>query len=211
MTDEVTQGAQDTTAAPAAPAQSDASLLTPPAAPEASAPDAAKPQDDAAKPADAKPTVPEEYADFTVAEGIEINPEVLNDFKGLAKEFGLTQEAAQKLIDMQSRMEGQRAEAVQKALSEQSQAWVKSLREDAEFGGEGYDKNVATAVKAVERFASPELRSLLNDSGLGNHPELVKLFHRIGKAISEDSLALGGTQQDPASDDPAKRLYPTMN
>lgn len=192
MTDEVTQGAQETTAAPAAPAQSDASLLTPPAAPEAPAKDA--PQQDAAKPADAKPAAPEEYADFTVAEGVEINPEVLADFKGLAKEFGLTQEAAQKLIDMQSRMEGMRAEAAHQALIEQSQAWVKSLREDAEFGGESYDKNVATAVKAVERFASPELRSLLNQSGLGNHPELVKLFHRIGNSISEDSIAFGGTQ-----------------
>ncbi|MEC7472463.1 MAG: hypothetical protein VX946_03765 [Pseudomonadota bacterium] len=49
-------------------------------------------------------------------------------------------------------------------------------------------------MKAIEKFGSPELRQVLNDSGLGNHPELVKFCHRIGKAISDDSLVLGGTQ-----------------
>lgn len=199
MTDEVIQGAQDTPAAPASPAQSDGSLLTPPAQPatEATAPEAAKPENEAAKPEDAKPAALDEYADFTLADGMEMNQEVLADFKGMAKELGLTQEAAQKLIDLQSRMTSLQSEQTQQALAAQSQAWAKAIREDAEFGGENYEKNVGIAVKAVERFASPELRSLLNDSGLGNHPELVKLFHRIGSAISEDSLVLSGTQASP--------------
>lgn len=51
------------------------------------------------------------------------------------------------------------------------QEWVASAKADAEFGGEKLAANLATAKKALDTFGSTELRTLLNQSGLGDHPE----------------------------------------
>ncbi len=209
MTDETqAAAAQDTTAATQADAaQSEGSLLTPgteatppaegaqqdagtQAERDAKAEGEGGEQDDKDKAAGA----PEDYADFTVPEGIEMDADVLTQFKGIAKELGISQEDAQKFIDLQAGMESKRTEALQQALADQSQQWKDQIKNDKEFGGENYDSNVALAVKTIEAFGSPELRTVLNDSGLGNHPELVKFCHRIGKAISDDKLVMGGTQ-----------------
>jgi hypothetical protein len=47
------------------------------------------------------------------------------------------------------------------------------------------------AKKALDAFGTTELRSLLNESGLGNHPEVIRFMFRAGKAISEDSMVTG--------------------
>lgn len=208
MTDETqAAAAQDTTAATQAEAaQSEGSVLTPGTTTNPAQPDPAKAAEGAAgkgesegkdteadgKPADAG--APEDYGDFSFPEGVEIDADVMTEFKGLAKELGITQEAAQKLIDLQASMEEKRAETLQQMVADQSQQWANQVKNDPEIGGENYDQSVALAVKTIETFGSPELRTLLNDSGLGNHPELVKFCHRIGKAISEDKLVMGGTQ-----------------
>ncbi len=207
--------AQDTTAATQADAaQSESSLLTPGA--EKTPPVEGTQQEEGAKTGDETDAkgegdetddkdkaagAPEEYADFAVPEGVEMDADVLTEFKGIAKELGISQEAAQKLIDLQSSMEAKRADSLQQALADQSQQWMDQVKNDKEFGGENYDSNVALAVKTIEAFGSPELRTVLNDSGLGNHPELVKFCHRIGKAISDDNLVLGGTQTGRKSDE----------
>lgn len=185
MTDS-TQGAAapDTTTSAAEPVQSDAAV-TPEAG--ATAP-AAEPT------ADAGQQPPVEYTDFSVPEGMEIDADVLGSFKGIAKELGISQEAAQKLIDLQTGLTQKQAEATQAALAAQAQQWADTVKADKEIGGERYAQTVETAAKAVEKFGSPELRTLLNESGLGNHPELVKFCHRIGQALSEDTLVQGGTQ-----------------
>lgn len=201
MTDETTTAdAQDTTAAPAAVEQSDAApattetttTLTPPAA------DAGQEADAGAEQADKPTGPPDEYADFAVGEGAEIDADVLNDFKGIAKELGLTQEGAQKLIDLQTAMAAKSEKALTDSREGLRKQWSEAVRNDPEFGGEKYDENVAIAAKTMQAFGDDTLRTLLNDSGLGNHPALVKFCHRIGKAISEDRLVMPGTQAPPA-------------
>lgn len=192
--------AQETPAAAAGDIQSDASVTPAAVAAPATPAETQQPAAPQAEPqkTDAKPDqaqgAPESYADFTVAEGITMHADLLDGFKGLAKELGLSQESAQKLIDLQAKVELASAEATQAALVEQSQQWAADTKADPEIGGANYDANVQTALKAVHAFASPELVQLLNDSGLGNHPAMVKAFLRIGKAISEDSIVLPGTQ-----------------
>lgn len=199
MTDSTqTAAAQDTTASAAGDVQSGSSLLTPEAqmaeTPEATT--EASNEESGQKPDGA----PEEYGDFTFPEGAELDADVLTEFKGIAKELGLPQEKAQALIDLQAKVEASRLAATQKAMAAQAQQWADAVKADKEIGGDNYDKSVETAVKAIEKFGSPELRTYLNESGLGNHPELVKFCHRIGKALTEDTLVMGGTQQSRKSD-----------
>lgn len=194
MTDE-TQAAQDTTTS-AEPVQSDVAA-TPEAAPSAPA---AEPAADAGQPV--------EYADFNVPEGLEIDADVLGSFKEVARELGISQEHAQKLIDLQAGLVQKQAEAMQAALTAQAQQWADAVKADKDLGGERYDATVTAAAKAVERFGTPELRTLLNETGLGNHPEMVRAFYRIGQALSEDNLVQGGTQTTGKS--LAERLWGTQ-
>lgn len=198
-------------AAPAAPAATPApesTLLTPPAAPAATDPkpeggDPAKPSDPA-KPEDGKPKeegkdqpqgAPEAYTDFTLPDGMEMDATVLGEFTGLAKELNISQESAQKLIDLQTKIATQQAEQYQAAVLKQGEQWAAAVKNDPELGGENYDKSVASAVKVIQAFGDDGLRDLLNNSGLGNHPALFKFCHRLSQAISEDKFVLPGNQQ----------------
>ena len=191
-----------TAQAPAPAAES--SVLTPPAPTDAPAPnpDDAKP-DDADKPKDEsknadgkdKPTgAPEAYEDFTLPEGMEMDVEILGEFKNLAKELNIPQAKAQQLIDFQSQLASKQAEAYQAAVTKQAQDWAAEIKNDPEIGGENYDKSVASAIKVIQSFGDPALTELLNTSGLGNHPALFKFCHRISAAISEDKFVLPGSQ-----------------
>ena len=93
-------------------------------------------------------------------------------------------------------------------LAEARNDWAQQSRADAEFGGEKLDENLAVAKKAVEALASPELKTLLEQSGLGNHPEIIRLFYRAGRSLSQDSF-VGGKPAQGQSD--ARRLYANSN
>ncbi|UEH06675.1 hypothetical protein [Pseudomonas sp. HN8-3] len=191
-----------TVEAPAPAAES--SVLTPPAPTDAPAPkpDDAQPEDadkpkDESKDADGKdkPTgAPEAYEDFTLPEGMEMDVEILGEFKNLAKELNIPQAKAQQLIDFQSQLASKQAEAYQAAVTKQAQDWAAEIKNDPEIGGENYDKSVASAIKVIQSFGDPALTELLNTSGLGNHPALFKFCHRISAAISEDKFVLPGSQ-----------------
>lgn len=145
--------------------------------------------------ADAKLTgAPETYEDFSLPEGMEMDADVLGEFKNLAKELNIPQAKAQQLIDFQSQLATKQAEQYQAAVTKQAQDWAASIKSDPEVGGENYEKSVASAVKVIQSFGDPALTELLNTSGLGNHPALFKFCHRISAAISEDKFVLPGSQ-----------------
>ena len=189
MTDSTQASAPESPTSAAADVQSGAPAVAPvteqaPAAPEAQA----------EAPAEA-PGQPYEWQDFTVPEGVQLNEEITTSFKSILEDAKLSpQEKAQSLLDLQGKLTQSLMESQEQAKAEQAQQWAAQIKADKELGGENYSKTVETAVKAIEQYGSPELRSLLNETGIGNHPELVKFCHRIGKALSEDGLVMGGTQ-----------------
>lgn len=62
------------------------------------------------------------------------------------------------------------------------------MKADKEIGGDKLTASLSKAQQALETFGTPELKEYLNETGLGNHPELVKAFVKIGKAMSEDNM-----------------------
>jgi hypothetical protein len=89
------------------------------------------------------------------------------------------------------------------------ETWTEQVKTDKEIGGDKLDQNLGIARKAIDTFGSPELKALLNSTGLGNHPEVVKLAFKVGKAISEDRFVTGSPKG--AETDMAKKLFPNMN
>ena len=136
-----------------------------------------------------KQGAPEAY-EFQAPEGQAFDPEVMKSFSEIAKELDLPQEAAQKVLD---KVAPKILERQMQALENVRNEWAESARTDKEFGGDKLNDNLVVAKKALDSFGTPELRKLLNESGLGNHPEMIRLMYRAGKAISEDRF-VGGTR-----------------
>ena len=124
-----------------------------------------------------------EYTDFTYPEGTVVDETIQDAFKSAAKEAGLTQKQAQHLTDMGSLM---RTKVMADHQAQQAQVhndWAEASRSDKEFGGAKMDENLAIAGKAINAFATPELKALLDSTGIGNHPEMIRAFYRAGKAM----------------------------
>lgn len=193
----------DTTAATAAGAQAAASeASTQQQATDGQTATGDQTQGDQGKPAGA----PEKY-EFAMPQGVQLDAKGVEAFSDVARELNLPQEAAQKVLDkMGPVLANRHAEALTQART----AWADGARNDQEFGGEKFAENLAVARKAIDQFGTPELRVLLDQSGLGNHPELIRAFFRAGKAISEDKFVSSGTATPKGSRDAASVLYPNQ-
>ena len=120
----------------------------------------------------------------------ELDPEVVTAFGEVAKELDLPQEAAQKVLDKVAPViQARQAEQVEKAREE----WLGESQSDDEFGGENLNANLEVAKSALNAFGTDPFKQLLQESGLGNHPEVIRFMYRAGKAISEDSY-VGNSQ-----------------
>lgn len=151
---------------------------------------------------------PESYEDFSLPEGVELSDEVVGAISETAKAANMTQEQAQLLVD--ARLEGVEAVKAQSEADVQAMRddWAEQSRNDSEIGGDKFKENLSVANKALEQFGDDDFKALLNSSGAGNHPAVLRTFHRIGKAISEDRFITGDSDQIEQS--AAKKLYPNM-
>lgn len=151
-----------------------------------------------------EPQVPESY-DLQMPEGIELDKASADEFTTIAKELKLDQAAAQKLADIAAKQAQRQVEAHTKLV----ESWVESVKADKDIGGDKLEENLGIARKALDTFGTPELRDVLNASGLGNHPEVIRAFVKAGKAISEDKFVAGAPKGSDT--DPARKLFPNMN
>lgn len=153
-----------------------------------------------------KPGAPEAY-EFKAPEGREYDADFLTTFTEVAKELDLPQDKAQVVLDKLS----EKAQERQSAKLEEAKAqWLADSKKDTEFGGDKLEENLGIAKKALDAFGSDLLKAMLNDSGLGNHPELIRFFFKVGKAISEDTFMGGhreGKGQPKTFNDMAALLY----
>lgn len=204
-------------AAPAAGAASTAltgAVATPPAGDKAAAavPPPAAAATDGKTPAAVAATPAE--LELKLPDGFKADDAALGAFKAHAKEFGLKSEQAQKLFDLYAGSQ-KAAEAARVAEQEQQQkTWVEAIKADQDIGGARLDASVQSARKAMQRFGSPELKTFLEESGLGNHPELVRAFAKAGRLLAEDSVAGSSNNgaATPANSEEAlhRQLYPSM-
>jgi hypothetical protein len=153
--------------------------------------------------------VPEKY-EFKVPEGFTLDPSAVSAFEPVAKELGLGQEQAQKLVDLYAAQQAASQKAIADGWTKTQQTWREELTADKEFGGAVFNTTQNQANTVLSKYASKDEIKLINDMGLGNFPPLVKVLARVGKAIGEDTLTTGKSVQG-AEVDPAKRLFPSMN
>lgn len=139
---------------------------------------------------------------FDMPEGVDVDQASLDEFTGIAKELKLPADAAKKFVDLAAKREIARAEA----FAKQVETWGSEVKADPELGK---PEHLAIAKKTIDTFGTPELRDLLNSTGMGNHPEVIRMALKIGKAISEDAFVAGRTGGNTPPRDAAAVLYGT--
>lgn len=139
-------------------------------------------------------------------EGSDIDPAFIDSYASLAKKYGMNQENATALLkdaaEILNRMDKQ-------TVTRQTDEWIEASRNDKEFGGAAINANLAVAKKALDTYGTPEIRQLLETTGLGNNPEVIRFFWRVGKTLTEDGTVTGqaGVAGIRTFDDAAKKLY----
>lgn len=147
---------------------------------------------------EAKPEIPEKYElSLTDADGnaIELDTEALEAADPVFRELGLSNEQANQLMPVAAKFAERTAEATLKSImdagAEQKASWLSDFKADPEIGGAKYEETLHLAAKGLDALGYPEgsdFRKALTESGFGNHPEMGRVFRRIGEMVGEDGF-----------------------
>lgn len=143
-----------------------------------------------------------------LADGMTIDQTMLDAVSPALKEAGVTREGANTLAKSFAKFQ---ADDYDRRMSDWGQTldgWIKEAQSDEEMGGTKWKDTEKRAVAAVERFGNPKLKAYLDASGAGNHPEMIRLFNKIGELISEDTVITSDTKAGGGKSDALATLYP---
>jgi len=145
-------------------------------------------------------TPPDTYADFVMPEGVTLDEALTAEATPIFKEMGATQEQAQKLMDIAAKQVQASSQKQVDDFNQLLKDWRTQSENDGEFGGDKFDENVKIARNAITKYGTPELQQLLNDHGVGNHPEVVRFMVRVGRTLKEDVPGSTGGATSKAED-----------
>ena len=159
-----------------------------------------------AKPAEeSKPAEPEAY-ELKAPDGYPMGEAELKQLNEMCRAAKLSKEQGEAVLKY---MHGNYT-AYQESQAAQLKKWVEEAKADKEFGGDNFDANVADAKRGLATFDTDgSIRAMLEETGYGSNPAVLKIFARVGKALGEDRLVgSGGKNQNekPLED----RLWPDM-
>ena len=151
----------------------------------------------------ARPT----YGEFKLPEGVTADAESLKPATELFAETGLSQDQAQKFIDLAMARETAAAHKSVQAFVDLQNQWVSEIKADPDIGGDRLKASLSSANRAIDRLDVPGLREALNFTGAGNHPAIVKAFVRLGQMIAEDRFRPGHFARPEVPRSPAEVIY----
>lgn len=128
------------------------------------------------------------YAEVTLSENSLISPAMLEAFKQHAAQIKLPAQSVQQWIRLEETRLQQIAQEEHENRQEQQRAWAQQTQ--AQWGNT-WQEEVSGAVRAADAFGGPELRQLLEETGLGNHPAIIRTFAEVAKRMSEDKSVRG--------------------
>jgi hypothetical protein len=190
---------------PATPPPAPPAGTPPPATPPADpgTPPPATPPADGGKPPEpgkteppAPPKPPEKY-ELKLPEKSPLDPAHLQKIEAFAKEKGLSQDEAQRLVERES----QAVTDFQAAHTKGGTEWTKQVNDwkakalaDPDIGGSEAKLKESSELgrRVLERFARPDVISWLEDTGYANNPDFIALFAKIGRAMADDKITVPG-------------------
>lgn len=142
------------------------------------------------------------YEAFTLPDGAVIDNEVLGEFtKDLGELQNLTkadqaemQKFGQKLVDRHTAAIDETVKRLTDHYTEtwekQKTDWKDAFEKDPDIGGNRRDTTLKSALSVIGTYGGTtdqqkELRTLLNDTGIGNNPAVIRLLAKVGEQLVE--------------------------
>lgn len=139
-------------------------------------------------------------------EGMTAPEGMLTSFAEVMNNADLSAEdRASQLMNLHADAMKQASEEISESWNKTREGWVDQIKADPEIGGDKLPDTLSTIGKVVDEFGSEELRTLMDESGMGDNPEFVKFLYKIGKSFSEGTPVSGSAADAPKS--LADRLY----
>jgi hypothetical protein len=194
---------------------------TPESTPPSSESPKTTPSDDTTKkPPDpeAKTTDPKDapaYTDFKAPDGYTIDPKLIEQATPIFKELGLTQDQAQKLVDIQIAQQIAAAKAPAETLANTRKGWVTEAQAHPELKGKldpGGEVSV-TLGRALDALGDPALakdfRAAMDLTGAGDNPAFIRTMFKMAAKFVEGSHVAGAKPSPLGQVDPTKPTKPT--
>jgi hypothetical protein len=84
------------------------------------------------------------------------------------------------------------ADEQNRVWSETRQAWRKDTMGDAELGGSGYQTTMGAVARMRDMFVAekdrPAFEQMLRTTGVGDHPEFLRMLHQAARFYDEPTL-----------------------
>lgn len=146
-------------------------------------------------------------SDLTLPKDALLGEDDVERIAEFAKEQGLSKEQAQAYLERENTMLAGLRDEQEAQVDKLARQWENEARADQEIGGDNFNTCIERSHRVLERFGSDSLKEQLNKTGLGNHPELIRMLSRIGGSMSEDQFIRGGSPVDQKPKSTAEVLY----
>jgi hypothetical protein len=153
---------------------------------------------------------PETYA-LIPPEGFSIDEALQAEVDPVFRELGLSNEAANKLMPLAGKFAERIAAAQGDAHQAMATDWARAAKADPELGGARWAETQSLVARALDTFGArqgSEFRMLLDDSRLGNHPEMIRMFRNVGARLGEGGGFVRSDAGAPVKQDRLASLYP---
>jgi hypothetical protein len=146
-----------------------------------------------------------------IPEGFETSDESAGKFLSILNASKSRAELATNLTSFYAEMQKAEADTVAAQWNTTMEEWKNKTKADPEIGGAKLEKALAGVHQFVKDFAgkeADEVYALLSQSGLANHPAMLRMLSRAaGKLSTEATLVNGNVAK--GNNDLAAKLFPS--
>lgn len=151
----------------------------------------------------------EEVLKLQKPKGSDVDDAYIAEVTNFAKTHEINNKAAQAILERDINRDKAAIKDYESQVKKEQEQWVKTITEDQDVGGSSLNKNMELTRRMIDKFGSPELAKRLDETGLGNHPELFRFIVKSGKALGiMDDEAVHGSGGGKAKT-ALEKLYPT--
>lgn len=171
---------------------------------------------------------------YNIQEGYEMTSEGQADFTKFLDYVNKLPEAerGQAMLDKHLSALQDSNGRTQADLAAMHQGWAEESMNDQEFGGSNLQENLIRARKTMNSFSTPavdadgkavlyqdgtmkgqqmtKIELVMNQTGMGNNPEVIRVFHRAGQALGEDHYVKGNMKPAERKKTAGEIMYPSM-
>lgn len=126
--------------------------------------------------------------DITIPEGLPQDKETVDWFRATAHSLGLPKEAGEGIAKAYF---GKMAADLAKVHGDISARQTKAVNDLKAEWKDGYQANLDLAINTAKKIGGEEFVKELDATRIGDNPQLIKVFHKIGTLISESAFHSG--------------------